>query len=137
LKAVDEIAKYGPLFEGFSYKIVVRHPLADDTEWLLANNMMPYECVHADLYWAHESAVIFVSVDCSSRDPFVAYHRHADGSARDTFSVATLQKPLTRDSLEKALDWLAGWISDNVSSFGRDETKCSHRIHEGDILSVE
>ena len=138
---MNEILKilrgYGELANGLGFEAVVRHPLADETEWLEKLGLKPEDCNSCSIIWAFEERLIFVDLFSTSktiRKSHVLYK--LDDEARfggDHFMVATEQFPLKTKHVEKMLRYLSVWLTDGSSEDLKIRTSKPIQISSKDI----
>jgi hypothetical protein len=60
--AAERIRVYGEFFPDIPFDAVIRHPLADEHDWLRAHHTRPEDCWSVDLNWALGDLAAFVQI---------------------------------------------------------------------------
>lgn len=119
---LEELQTYGELMQDTNFKIVILHPLADESDLDEEIKSDPNAYHSCDLYWAWDEKLIFISImyDCE-RKPFVSYYKRHDIQFGDTFAVFTNQYPLKSTHVKRALEFLASWLSKNSNIIKKEK----------------
>jgi len=112
-KAENELAKYGDIEIVSGQKVVILHPLADQSELLLSLGMHVEECVFCDFYWARLDLLIFVSMESNATSPSVHFHLMNDRNRPASFHIRTKKAVLSRSCIDSALKFLNRWLDNN------------------------
>ena len=113
-ESAEKLRIYGEpdTVRGFSF--VTLHPLADEVQVLDWLSMLPINCDYCDLYWQYRARLFFVSIaSLKDKKPFVSYHFKENSEDGFSFYVVTHERSLTKLSVERALQFLAGWVNNH------------------------
>lgn len=138
MKNILQILKgYGELTDGIYFDAVIRHPLSDEFEWLEKLDVKPENCDSCDILWAFEDKIVFVAIFSTNKRHNQSYVLYKfDDEARnggDHFNVATLQTPLKKAHINKALRFLSEWLGDKNNEIRKSKPLTSVQIEDFDI----
>lgn len=107
-----ELTIYGEPESWSKYRIVCLHPLADQGDLLSKLEMRPEDCVLCDVYWDYRGDLLFISFSIADSSG-INLHFKSDLKHPISFVVKTSKGPLTKDMVEKGIDFLKEWIAKN------------------------
>lgn len=128
---------YGEFTDGINFDAVIRHPLSDEVEWLEKLNVKPEDCDSCDILWAFQDEIVFASIFSTNKlhnQTHVLYK--FDDQAQnggDHFYVATLQTPLTKEHINKALTFLSEWLVDKNNEIKKSKPLTPVKIADFDV----
>lgn len=136
-RILEILRGYGKFQDGLSFKAVVRHPLADETELLEKLGVKIEDCSSCDVLWAFENELIFVSLFSTINTIKKSHilYRFDDEAlfGGKHFYVATLQHPLKTLHVEKTLRFLFGWLKDENNQIIKIKPAKPVKITDTDI----
>lgn len=130
------IEVYGDLDKRFKEKIVIIHPLADETHILTSLKIKSEDCRSCDFYWQRGDELVFVGVSCCiDCEPMVSFYKKewVSEMSNKTFFVRTRSTPIDSSDIKSVLKILEHWILENYKNFKNPKVQ-PQIIFNSDIL---
>ncbi len=109
MNSSKELKIYGKPETWSKHRIVCLHALADQSSLIEELGMKPDDCVLCDVYWDFKGYLFFISFNKSNL-PGIDLQLKSDLEHPYSFVIKTSKGPLTKNMIEKGIDYLKGWV---------------------------